>query len=316
MFENFQLYSFLISFLTVYLVTPRLIPLLEIKKLTGKDMNKANKPEIPAIGGIAVQLGFYAGVMSYIVFVETLSNYIFVFILVSIGVGLIGIIDDIIILRQSHKALLPFLVAIPTGFFLSTVIPIPFLGFYDFGMLMLFLSPFGITCGANAANMLEGFNGLGVGMLSIIVSCMVFLMFFNESYSGLLITLPLLGSLLAFLYYNKYPAKIFPGDSTMVFAGGCIVLASYLSNLRAECAFLFIPFIIEFILKGIHKFSTQCFSEDLEGNFLVYNGRISSLTHFVMKNWNVTERSLVFIFYIFQLFLSFVVIFLTYNNVF
>ena len=42
-------------------------------------MNKIDRPEIPAIGGIAVQLGFYAGVMSYIVFVETLPNYIFVF---------------------------------------------------------------------------------------------------------------------------------------------------------------------------------------------------------------------------------------------
>ena len=102
----------------------------------------------------------------------------------------------------------------------------------------------------------------------------------------------------------------------MIFAGACIVLCSYLSNLRAECVFLFIPFIIEFVLKATHKFSTQCFSDSLENNYLVYNGKISSLTHVVMKNCNVNEKSLVAIFYTFQFFLSFTVIFLTYNNVF
>jgi len=316
MFEYQYLVPFLISFCTVFYTVPKLIPFLKEKGLTGLDVNKEEKVEVAAIGGIAIQLGFYLGLMSFILIFQVVESHILIFIMVSFGIGIIGIIDDIIILRQSYKAILPFFVAIPTGFFLSSSIPIPFFGFFEFGLLMLFLSPFGITCGANASNMLEGFNGLGVGLLSIITFILIVLMFYNSNDTGLVLAIPLLGSLLSFLYYNKYPASIFPGDSTMIFSGGCIVIISYLSNLRAECIFLLLPFIIEFFLKARYKFSTQCFCEYLDNDIMVYNGNISSLTHLAMKYLKLTEKQLVNLFYLFQLSIGLFVIFLTTINVF
>ena len=55
-----------------------------------------------------------------------------------------------------------------------------FLGNINFGILIYFIIPFGVTCAANSMNMLEGFNGLGVGMGIIITSSLIVLSIQNE----------------------------------------------------------------------------------------------------------------------------------------
>ena len=82
-----------------------------------------------------------------------------------------------------------------------------------------------------------------------LTSTLIVLSIMNEKSEGLFLLIPLLGSLLAFFYYNKYPAKIFPGDTLIIFMGATIGCAAIINDLKIEGAILLSPMIFEFFLK-------------------------------------------------------------------
>tara|TARA_Y100001970_G_C14086302_1_gene777507 strand:- start:170 stop:1150 length:981 start_codon:yes stop_codon:yes gene_type:complete len=311
------LVAFITSFLVTFLVIPWLIPRLESRKIVGIDMNKITKPKIPEIGGIAVVLGVFLGFYSqfaiyaiYEIGVEP-TSFLLASIMTLMGIAFIGIIDDLLGMRQLIKAVLPFLFALPLGVFANSSMVFPFIGHIEFGYLILFLVPFGITCAANSMNMLEGFNGLGAGLGIIITSTLILLSLMNGKDEGLFLLVPLLGSLLAFFYFNKYPAKIFPGDTLTLFMGGIIGCAAIINNLKLEGVILMFPMIVEFFLKLRGNFKGECFAKMNEGGILFHEGRIESLTHLVMSNFTVDEIKLVRLFWFFELILCLFVIILT-----
>ncbi len=246
------------------------------------------------MGGLAVVIGFYVGVNVLTVWGENgLSSSIFYLSLLAVlGAAVTGIMDDLFSLRQRVKAFLPFLFAIPLGSLMVDTSNTVMMG-VDFGILMLFIAPFGITAAANAANMLEGFNGLGVGLGIIITSSMIAISFITGQTDALFLLFPLLGALVAFLWFNKYPAKIFPGDSMTLFVGATLACAAIIANLKTFGAILFIPMIVEFFLKARGHFKGENYGTiDEEGN-LTYEGRIQSLAHLVMKWKKLKEYQIV-----------------------
>jgi UDP-N-acetylglucosamine--dolichyl-phosphate N-acetylglucosaminephosphotransferase len=110
---------------------------------------------------------------------------------------------------------------------------------------------------------------------------------------GVYLLVPLLGSLVAFLWFNKYPSQIFPGDTMMLFVGATLAIAGILSNLQVQTIFIFIPMIVEFFLKMIGHFDAENYCSDAGNGFLEYHGKIESLTHIVMKHMKVNEQELV-----------------------
>ena len=75
------------------------------------------------------------------------------------------------------------------------------------------LAPIAVSICSNLTNMLAGLNGIesGLGvisMTSLTISCIIL-----GKYDVAIISMSMLGTLIAFLYYNKYPAKVFPGDT-------------------------------------------------------------------------------------------------------
>lgn len=203
--------------------------------------------------------------------------------------------DDLFDLRQRHKALLPFILALPLGAAVDHIIVIPHVATLDLGILMPFAAAFAITCAANAANMLEGFNGLGTGLGIIMSSTLVLLAVIHNRMDGVYLLIPLLGALIAFLWFNKYPARIFPGDTLMLFMGACIAVAGILSRLQVQTFFIFIPMIMEFFLKFRGHFEAENYCSKTHKGFLEYHGRIESLTHLYMKHMKLTEKELVFL---------------------
>ena len=120
---------------------------------------------------------------------------------------------------------------------------------------------------------------------------------------------PLLGSLLAFFYYNSYPSKIFPGDTLTLFMGATIGCGAIINNLKLEGAILLTPMIIEFFLKLKGSFKAECFATSIENDILSYDGPIESLTHFIMKNYRVNEIKLLSIFFSIEILISILVIY-------
>ena len=312
--------SSITSFIVTILILPWLINNMSKNGFVGKDMNKSTKVEIPEMGGIAVVIGFMIGVYSLLVLDEifnegeAFSNFFLASLITIIGIAFTGMLDDLLDMRQSTKAILPFIFAIPLGIYASEVMYFPFFGKHDFGYLMLFIVPFGVTCAANSMNMLEGFNGLGTSLGIVITIVMITLSLMNGAYEGLGLLFPLLGSLLGFLIFNKYPSKIFPGDTLTLFLGATIGCASIMNDLRFEGIILLSPMVVEFFLKLKGNFKGQCFAEDVVDGVLIYNSRTESLTHLAMKNFRLTEKSLVFLFISFEVLIGILVIIFTHIN--
>jgi UDP-N-acetylglucosamine--dolichyl-phosphate N-acetylglucosaminephosphotransferase len=267
-------------------IIPWLIQSLRGTTLVGKDLNKPTKPLVPEMGGIAVILAFYVGIaLVALLASEVIDGAVFFAALSAcMGAGIVGLMDDMFRLRQRTKALLPFLLALPLGIAVYTSGNHVLLN-VDIGLFMVLVVPLGVTSAANAANMLEGFNGLGAGLGVIMTSALVLLSVLTGSQEGMFLLLPLLGALIAFLWFNRYPARIFPGDSMTLFMGATLACAAIISSpsLKTYGAILFAPMIVEFFLKLRGHFQSENYGRlDPEGH-LLWEGKVESLAHAVMR---------------------------------
>jgi len=278
--------SAMVSFVAVCLFLPWLIKSLRGTTLVGKDLNKPHSPLVPEMGGIAVILGFYAGVAVLVGLTAPVATNAVFFAALSacLGAGIVGLMDDMFRLRKRSKAILPFVLALPLGAVVYASKNTVLLG-VDIGILMAVAVPVGVTSASNAANMLEGFNGLGAGLGIIITASLIALSFLTNAQEGLFLLFPLLGALSAFLLFNRYPARVFPGDSMTLFTGATIGCAAIISSpsLKTFGAILFFPMILEFILKLRGRFQGENYGKIGQDGRLVWNGRIESLAHAIMK---------------------------------
>jgi len=285
--------SALASFIATLAFLPWLIRSLRGTSAVGKDLNKPGRPLIPEMGGLAVVLGFYVGVGLLVALAldEIPGPFYYASLVAVLGAAVVGLMDDMFRIRNRMKALLPFLMAIPLGSVVYASGDTSILGL-DVGLLILVAVPLGITCAANAANMLEGLNGLGAGMGVIMSIGLVAIAWSTGETQGLYLVFPLLGALVAFLLFNKYPAKVFPGDSMTLFAGAAIAAAAIVAHQKTYGALLFIPMIAEFFLKVRGRFQGENYGSPDQQGRLHYHGRIESLAHLIMtrrpmKEWQV-----------------------------
>jgi UDP-N-acetylglucosamine--dolichyl-phosphate N-acetylglucosaminephosphotransferase len=285
-----------IAFVIAFLTSRWMIRRLKGTSMVGRDLHKPGSPEVPEMGGLAVIAGFYAGVTAIQLTIAegTVQAYLHASLVAAFGAGFVGLLDDLFNLRQRTKAILPFLFALPLA---TVVYRDPEGGTVllstDVGPLVLLAIPLGITSAANAANMLEGFNGLGAGLGIIMCLAMVGLALVTGDSRGLYLVLPLLGALLAFLYFNRYPARIFPGDSMTLFVGATVAAAAIMAHQKTYGALLFVPFILEFVLKARGHFKAQNYGTLNGVGRLSYGGPIESLSHLLMRGRSLKEKHLV-----------------------
>ncbi len=268
-------------------------------------MNKKTNEKVAEMGGLPIMGGLMVGAL--------LSIGLETFGIVSFGMetelviaclatilitSIIGIIDDLLLLNQKIKALLPIfaslpLVAVRAG---VTYMEIPFFGEVDFGILYpLILIPIAITGAANATNMLAGFNGIEAGLGVVMCSTVAVIAIAFGRVEAAIISLSMLGALLAFLKYNWNPAKILIGDVGTLSIGAVIASSVILGNIEQAGAILIAPFFFELYLKARGKFQAQSWCK-VEDDLLVCPQRseIYGLGRLVMNlRGGVTETSLV-----------------------
>src|SRR5467141_1898182 len=277
---NALLASAMISFGAAYLFLPWLIRSLKGTSLVGKDLNKADRPLIPEMGGVGVILGFYVGItlLAAIALQDIRATLFFAALSACLGAGIVGLMDDMFQVSKRSKAILPFILAI------ALVVPL------------------GVTSAANAANMLEGLNGLGAGLGVIMSFSLIVLSIMLGSHDGLFLLFPLLGALLAFLWFNRYPARVFPGDSMTLFTGATLACAAIIASpsLKTYGAFLFAPMILEFVLKSRGHFQGENYGELAPDGRMSWQGRIELLAHAVMRWKRLREWEIVIVLWVFE----------------
>src|SRR3989344_1154421 len=325
--------SILVSFLIAVYMTPWSIRYLRRIGLIVKDQNKYGKPLIPISGGMAVLAGFFIGMMVYL-FLQTflpdgyaLNNRMLMLLLSAlisiIMITFVGFIDDLIIkqdkevsigLRQWQKPFLTLTAAIPlvvVNAGVTTVI-IPFLDRVNIGLVYpLILIPLGVVGAANMVNLLAGFNGLETGMGLVYVGMLTLYAYVNreglflvERTSVVVIGSIVFAALLGFYLFNKYPAKILPGDSLTYLLGGTLAGIAIIGNLEKAAIIASIPFFIEFILKLRGRLDKKTYGYCYKGKIKSYYNKIYSLPHILTKTGRFTEKEIVYIFILIELFFS------------
>ncbi|MEK6954540.1 MAG: glycosyltransferase 4 family protein [Candidatus Micrarchaeota archaeon] len=296
--------SLFFAFFSALIITPFIIWNSRKAGILGKDKNKGGE-KLPEMGGIAIVAGTSMGILAAIAFGFNLALDVTVLLATLSTVvimGILGMIDDLFSLKQTIKAPIPFIASVP----LSAVragartINIPILGGLNFGALYpLAIVPLGVGGASNAFNMLAGLNGLEAGMGAVISLAILFAAYMKGSYEAMIISVSLFSACIAFLFYNRYPAKIFPGDVGTYTIGATIASAVIVGNLEFFGLVLFAPYFLEFAIKARYSFRGQNYGT-LKNGKLIAPPRAESLTHYVMKLRPMNEGQVVLTIMLFE----------------
>lgn len=273
-------YYIIISFVLAYLITSLLgnllVPFLHKVKYgqTIKEIGPTwhkTKQGTPTIGGIMFITGILiASSVGYLIlFFNTQYRFyndvildgmkFFSGIFMALGFGAIGFADDYIKvvkkrnlgLMARQKTMLQILVGVlylMAMYFAnqsdSTII-VPFIGQYNLGFFYYPLALFVIVGTVNAVNLTDGIDGLATSVTAVAGVGLLAIAYILKSYTSQLMAVCLIGGCLGFLKWNKYPAKIFMGDTGAMFLGGLIVSLAFSIGQPIILVFIGIIYIIE-----------------------------------------------------------------------
>jgi UDP-N-acetylglucosamine--dolichyl-phosphate N-acetylglucosaminephosphotransferase len=297
-----------VAFGATFLGTVLLVPRLKRAGIVGPDVHKPGKPEIPEMGGLAIVTGFGAGVLLAISLATFWTRFPSLDVVALLAVlctvlltTLLGVIDDLIGIRQWVKALLPVIAAFPLVVVrvgVSTM-RIPLIGRIDFGpFYALLLIPFGITGAANAVNMLAGFNGLEAGMGLVALGSLAAIAAGFGKLTALTLLLAGIGALLGIIYFNWYPAKIFIGDVGTLSIGAIIAAAVIVGNFEWAGVIVIFPYALDFLIKAAHGFPSRGWWGELrkDGKLQCPDSGPVGLAQWVLKvTGGLHERTLVLV---------------------
>ena len=253
--------SLFLSFILTTAIAPIFIPfLLKLKVVqTVRDdgpESHLKKNGTPTMGGIIILIGFIGG---SVIFCSRYSNTIPI-MLMTIGFGLIGFIDDYIkvVLKRSmglrawQKLLLQIIVTAIFAVYLTKVagvnllLRVPFTNGYMldlswFSYVILFIAVLGTV---NGANLTDGVDGLA-SSVTIVIAIYFAIIAVLENMGLEPTSLALIGSLLGFLVFNCYPAKVFMGDTGSLALGGYVIATAYMLNMPLYVIIVAVIYLVE-----------------------------------------------------------------------
>ncbi len=253
------------AFVITLLATPVVARSARAKGLTGRDVNKPSRPLVANFGGFALYAGFTSAVLlavlanSFLQRDAVLQTLLLAAVCSISLLSLVGAFDDLFKLSRRIKVLLPAigalpLIAVTAG---QTVLNLPFVGAVNFGLLYTFaFIPLGVTGAANAVNMLAGYNGLEAGSGAVMSAVLLVIALAAGQTAAAVLLAALLGACLAFLFFNWFPARIFPSDIGTYIIGGTLATAVIFGNMEKFGVLVLLPAFYEFaatVYYGLYK---------------------------------------------------------------
>lgn len=296
--------TLVISFLITLLLGPIVIPMLKRLKIGQSIREEGPKSHLsksgtPTMGGLIIMMALIITVFSSGIVTEDT----YVLILATLGFGLIGFIDDYIIvvkrrnlgLRANQKMAGQIILAIALAVYqsntseLGTKVIVPFLEnqYLDLGVLYIPFIVFVVVGTVNSVNLTDGLDGLASGITLIVMSFFSLIALKWGFGSISLYATALAGACLGFLMHNSYPAKVFMGDTGSLALGGAVATIAILLNL---------PLILP-IVGGIYFIETlsviiQVLSFKLTGKRVFLMSPLHH--HYEHKGWRETKIVAVF----------------------
>jgi UDP-N-acetylglucosamine--dolichyl-phosphate N-acetylglucosaminephosphotransferase len=290
----------ILSFFVSYYLIKKWIPIAHREGYIGKDMNKYNKPEVAEIGGLYAIISIIFGILLYIglkvYILKTTEDLIEVFSILTLLslTTILGLFDDILGwkkgLRPLQKVFLTFILALPLMIISAgnSYVNLPFVGEVNLGILYpLLIVPITIMGTSNAFNMIAGYNGLEGSMGILLIGAVGLKSYLTGNYYLAEISLITIFSIIAFLIFNWYPSKIFPGNSFTYGIGSLFGAIVILGNLEKFGIILFILYFLELILfiRGLlnHVYKENFGIPDENNNIKEPYNKIYSITHLAIR---------------------------------
>lgn len=229
------------AFAVSMFVTARMIPLMK-KKQFGQFIREEgpkahqSKAGTPTMGGIAIVAGVTAALVISM-FTGAHVPQKLAILLSMYAFGAIGFIDDYNkIAKRQNEGLTPkqkLLLQLAFGFALAiymmstegTNVFIPFAKItVDMGVLYIPFVVFIMVAMSNSVNLTDGLDGLAASTSAIVACTFAIIGMFMRGGSEPMAAAgqALLGALIGFLIYNRYPARIFMGDTGSMALGGVL----------------------------------------------------------------------------------------------
>ena len=255
----FVILALAVAFLISFAATPMVISLAY--KLNAidvpKDARRVHKKPTPLIGGLAIFYGFIVSVLCFAVLDREVAGIL----IGSVIIVVVGMIDDITDMRAIVKLLCQIIAAavvVYSGVRIQHFAN-PFSAWFGPPYIVLnfwvsvAITIFWIVGICNAVNLIDGLDGLAVGVSSIASVCMLALTLISQNANAAIITAAVAGAGFGFLPYNFNPAKIFMGDTGALFLGFILACISVQGFLKLSAI---ISFAIPIIVLGLPIFDT------------------------------------------------------------
>lgn len=312
----------MISFLVALAITPSVANFLYRFK-AGKQIRSGikyfselhqKKEGTPTMGGIIIwgtTIGLaiiiwllaylFDGLWSYLNFINRAQTYLPLAALAIAAV--LGLIDDILGVLKigrpngggltiKHKLIVyTFLAALGAYWFYYRLewseLMIPFIGMVNIGWFYIPFFMFVIIASAFSANETDGLDGLAGGVLLFAFAALAVVAFVLGRYDLAAFSGVIIGALLAFLWFNIYPAKFFMGDTGSMSLGITMGVIAMLTNTA-----LFLPFFALILIAESLSVIIQVIS------FRFFGKRVFLITplhhHFEALGWPETKVTMRF----------------------
>ncbi len=234
------------------LITIPILKKLKVGQIERDDgpASHLKKQGTPTMGGIIMIISIIIAVTGAYIFLtiagdKELGKKLLPLLLITIGFGMIGFIDDfkkLVLkntegLKPSYKMFglliiaVAYVVFLVHGLKIGTETYIPILKIYINIPILIYipLAIIVILATTNAINLTDGIDGLASSVSAIIITCLTVIGISNQVYEVSIFGSIIIGAVLGFLIFNLHPAKVFMGDTGSLMLGGVISgLALYL----------------------------------------------------------------------------------------
>ena len=221
-----------------------------------KDARRMHKKPIPRLGGLAIYGGFLCSILIFGQLDETM-------LCVLLGAAIIvalGIFDDVLALGAKLKFVVQIVAAaIPVcigdlqiGLF-TNLNPLSDTPFVHLGILAVPVTIIWIVGITNAVNLIDGLDGLAVGVSSIAAITMLAVALLTGNMPIAITMAALAGACIGFMPYNLNTAKIFMGDTGSTFLGYMLATVSIMGLFKFYAV---ISFAVPFLILGLPIFDT------------------------------------------------------------
>ena len=323
--------SVITSFIIVFIIGEPLIRIFQKNQISGPIRQDGpidhivKKSGTPTMGGLIIILGIFLGTFLW---ADLKNIYVLTVIFVSIALGLLGFIDDLLKIKQKNsrglkskfKLLGQIIIGLIAIYILSVHSEHQFLNNLYFPFFKNLVFPMGfffipfalfiIVGASNAVNLTDGLDGLATvpvmlvalsyTLISYVVGNTIFAEYLKIPYvenAGELSIFcgAIFGSCLGFLWYNAPPAKIFMGDTGSLSLGGSLAAVAIIVKHEIVLAIIGGLFVLETVSVII-----QVLSFKLTGKRVFMMAPIHH--HFEKKGW--PESTIVIRFWIIAIILA------------